>query len=61
MGSVGAPAERGRSPNAAAQTRPRESLDGETIFAVGDEDDEWNEGEPEEEEGGEADKMVKRT
>jgi hypothetical protein len=38
---------------------PRESLDGETIFAVGDEDEDWNEGEPEEE-GGEMDKMVRR-
>lgn len=76
MGSVGNPAERSRSPNpttaavgsaiggAAAKetgTRlPRESLDGETIFAVGDEDDDWNEGEPEEE-GGEGDKMMKRS
>jgi hypothetical protein len=64
MGSVGAP-DRGRSPAAgpsqsAGRTRPpRESLDGETIFAVGD-DMEWSEGEPEED-GGEADKMVKRT
>lgn len=77
MGSVGGAAERSRSPNtatiaggaaaggaAAKETGgrlPRESLDGETIFAVGDEDeDDWNEGVPEDE-GGEGDKMVRRS
>lgn len=67
MGSLATPAERSASkspgPNPLAQhppSRPRESLDGETIFAVGDEDGEWSEGEPEDD-GDESKGMVRRS
>ncbi|KPI38127.1 Membrane protein PTM1 [Cyphellophora attinorum] len=42
-------------------SKPRQSLDGETIFAVGDEDAEWSEGEPEDEDDGEGKRMVKKS
>lgn len=36
----------------AAKAAPRESLDGETIFAVGEDNDRWSDEESEEERGG---------
>ncbi len=41
--------QRKPSPAPPQAPRPRESLDGETIFAVGDDGIEWSEGEEEEE------------
>jgi hypothetical protein len=64
-GSSTAEANRSAPANPLGQHPPlsksRQSLDGETIFAVGDEDAEWSEGEPEDEDGSEGKRMVKRS
>lgn len=48
---------RKRSP---APPRPRESLDGETIFAVGDDGVEWSEGEEEDDDGADETRKLTR-